>query len=892
MLVRFNTCAVVIFHRDVIHGPLDRFSAATFLWEIFAFLVGTSYFFSKIFFKTMSAERKTQPDQPSIAYYAFDDTNGDGSPRITFMDGSTFYYIVDYEAIRKFKSRITNPGTPFLIEDARHEASLMSWERYCTSVSLPSKKNDEKSPELLFHIQTPLGTNKRTSNFILTLDTKKHRGPFTLTFPKFAFPSYLWQAQQAVISFSWKQLNRFTRDLYPQIISNSMQITNEEGDPTFTSFREIEQEVLEALVNAHDCQLLCGGRISKGSPPLKCLHLSDQECALHKFNKDSTFVNLVQILTHKYDGNNEMLNKIAKYFGQANSYAGAATHSKTKVLLLPDLNKDFSLFNAEEFADSLLATASSRVALWIITTAAPATNEVNASLLNSNKLNPVLTSELILHVPKIMLHPHPAASTYNNPSDDVHLIAYDRMAERADASKSLLMDFHVVPLSGIAPPEHMYDTNPNDRFLVDFCGPPTVLRKKDVLKRIARTGKFFFSHDNRSPRKNRLHWYVADFPSKDALDAFLEFCNAGNESRIFAMARNSLMHGNISIVRAAKGDPDPVAHQIRLKRLLGLENSCVFPLSNLATAIQVSAEVATQLPGILDSFNKLLGDTYFISCVTGSTSTGLSLTDLLPKRQDRYDNSQGASRDRNPIRRATWFRVDDELDFCNEKILHFCQSMNATNPSRAWTSNGHTSIVFQWEPKDPNVQRPPPFQYGKYVLSFSEYHFDQENITPITPHHDNDSLRRIFGLAEDQLTEDPDDEVNISDIQMDVINRVRENFKVLEPIAFEADAHADEALADAESAMQTQPDHDESKVPPPDDSGPEDGEASDGDSVETDQPETEGKKPDRKDPTKEAKSDNEGWSKPKKRKKSTKIVASSGPPGGDLAKPKEPDKTP
>ena len=218
--------------------------------------------------------------------------------------------------------------------------------------------------------------------------------------------------------------------------------------------------------------------------------------------------------------------------------------------------------------------------------------------------------------------------------------------------------------------------------------------------------------------------------------------------------------------------------------------------------------------------------------------------------------------------------------------------MNATNPSRAWTSNGHTSIVFQWAPNDPNVQRPPPFQYGKYTLSFSEYHFDQENITPITPHHDNDSLRRIFGLAEDQHMEDPDDEVNISDIQMDVINRVRESFKVLEPIVFEADAHADEALADAEIAMQTQPDHDESKVPPPDDSGSEEGEASDGDSVETDQPETEGKKPDRKDSPKKAKSDNEGWSKPKKRKKRTKIVASSGPPGGDLAKPKEPDKTP
>ncbi len=42
-----------------------------------------------------------------------------------------------------------------------------------------------------------------------------------------------------------------------------------------------------------------------------------------------------------------MLNKVVKYFGQANTFADVASQSKTKVLLHPDLNKDFSLFNDE-----------------------------------------------------------------------------------------------------------------------------------------------------------------------------------------------------------------------------------------------------------------------------------------------------------------------------------------------------------------------------------------------------------------------------------------------------------------------------------------------------------------------------------------------------------------
>ena len=895
----------------------------------------------------------SEPSRLTIAYYISERSAPDGSPMYTFTDGDLYYRLLDHDAQRKFKQMDAQIGTPFAIKDPQPLPDGLDFERIFTSFALPNRDEDKFAPVLRYHVE-PIRTG-RDKRITYQLAYYGERFGFSLTFPAFTFPKYLVSAEYTLVSFKWKRVSHPTRQprIYPRVNEGTMQVAHKDGTPKFSSSSTLAQSTINALALAHDAKLVCGGILTEdGSPEAKMsfLHLSDQDLASNNVGSTTALPKLVEILTSKYQTRPAMLRKIEKYFtsGSTGSYADATSRSKTKVILIPDLNKDFATFTAEDFASSLVD--SGHITPWIVTFALPSTTTENFARLNSSKLNPTNTSEIILHTPTVNVFSRGGSST------EVFLLAYRR--GKADASESLLMPNSIVPLPGVSPPDTAYDTNPDDRWIVDFAATARTIDRYEVLSKVARTGKFFFALDNRGPRTSRMFRYVADFATEAAMLAFIGFCNA--RPNLFCLPRKQLAHGKPAIIRSYRGLNDPNEHLNAIRRLFDIQNCDLFPISNLSTAVLLPEGTADVLPAILAELNNTLRSTEYIACLVGDEPT-----DLSPKKrlQSTRRSSLSSSMSDSDASQAApvWYEIKGKADFDNPFIFRMCQQYGFSTPCRAWSNTGRTAIIFQ-RPHDPHNPRfvngePPPkeaFTHSGQIVEVVRCDIgDMDHVTAIS--HSTTELKDIFGVSDQHESGDEREESDVGDKLLDAINRVRATFNMDATMCDDLDLdqtngdHRDTSSAGADgkldSSMSDITDQDRAKntsrdAPSADaegtlgldgtntnvhpghttaleeskrnvlqpqseaarteGTGPHD-ELYDpddlvGDSPSGDEPpERQG----RKDPPKKVKSADGSWSAvtPKKPRKKDSMMrmetdASPGPPGDVSTKPKEPDKRP
>ena len=894
----------------------------------------------------------SEPSRPTIAYYISESSAPDGSPMYTFTDGDLYYRLLDQDAQRKFKQMDAQIGTPFAIKDPQPLPDGLDFERIFTSFALPNRDEDKFAPVLRYHVE-PIRTG-RDKRITYQLAYYGERFGFSLTFPAFTFPKYLFSAEYTLLSFKWKRVSHPTRQprIYPRVNEGTMQVAHKDGTPKFSSSSTLAQSTINALALAHDAKLVCGGFLSEVDSPdakMSFLHLSDQDLASNNVGSTTALPKLVEILTSKYETKPAMLRKIEKYFtnGSTGSYADATSRSKTKVILIPDLNKDFPTFTAEDFASSLVD--SGHITPWIVTFALPSTTTENFARLNSSKLNPTNTSEIILHTPTVNVFSRGGSST------EVFLLSYRR--GKAVASESLLMPNSIVPLPGVSPPDTAYDTNPDDRWIVDFAATARTIDRYEVLSKVARTGKFFFALDNRGPRTGRMFRYVADFATEAAMLAFIGFCNA--RPNLFCLPRKQLAHGKPAIIRSYRGLNDPNEHLNAIRRLFDIQNCDLFPISNLSTAVLLPEGTADVLPAILAELNNTLRSTEYIACLVGDEPT-----DLSPKKrlQSSRRSSLSSSMSDSDASQAVpvWYEIKGKADFDNPFIFRMCQQYGFSTPCRAWSNTGRTAIIFQ-RPHDPhnprfvNGEAPPKeaFTHSGQIIEVVRCDIgEMDHVTAIS--HSATELKDIFGASDQHESGDERDESDVGDKLLDAINRVRATFNMdasmrndLDPDQTNGDLHdtssaaADEKLdssmsditdqdqgiarntsrdvpsADAEGLLdmdskansvhsgqleatalektkrsnpQPQPEAARTEGTGPHDELYDPDDPMGGSLSGDDSPERQG----RKDRPKKIKSADGSWStapkKPRKNDPVTKTVASSGPPGGGLAKPKEPDK--
>ena len=775
--------------------------ALLLLWEICDLFIGNYFVLFNI--EMDPSSKFSEPSRPIIAYYISESIAPDGSPMFTFTDGDLYYRLLDHDAQRKFKHMDAQIGTPFAIRDPQPLADGLDIERIFTSFALPNRDEDKLAPVLRYNVEpTRLGRDKRVS-YQLTYYGEKFS--FSLIFPTFTFPKYLASAEYTLLSFKWKRVAHPTRQprIYPRVNEATMQVANRDGTPKFSSSATLTQSTIKALALAHDAKLICGGFMADDEPAetkASFLHLSDQDLASNNVGSTTTLPKLVEILSSKYESKPAMMRKIEKYFAScpAGSFAEAASESrsKTKVILIPDLNKDFPTFTAEDFASSLLD--SGHIAPWIITFALPSTTTENFARLNSSKLNPTNTSEIILHTPTIKVFSRGGSST------EVFLLAYKR--GKGEAARSLLMPNSIVPLPDISPPDTAYDTNPDDRWIVDFAATARTIDRYEVLDKVARTGKFYFALDNRGPRTSRMYRYVADFATQASMQAFISFCNA--RPNLFCLPRKKLSHGTPAIIRSYRGLNDPNEHLNAIRRLFGVQNCDLFPISNLSTAVLLPDALADALPAILSEMNSKLRSTEYIACLVGDEPT-----DLSPRRRLQSSRRSNSSSDSDaPHVAPVWYEIKGKADFDNPFIFRMCQQYGFSAPCRAWSSTGRTAIVFQ-RPQDPDNpdfvdgEAPPRQVFTHSGQSVEVLRCDigeMDRVTPIS--HSAAELSEIFGAS--GLRDDSGDELDdVGDKLRDAINQVRATFNMDVPICDDAfSAGADEAR-DVPMNDDTQSDH-------------------------------------------------------------------------------------
>lgn len=733
----------------------------------------------------------SEPSRPIIAYYISESTAPDGSPMYTFTDGDLYYRLLDQDAQRKFKHMDAQIGTPFAISDPQPLTNGLDIERIFTSFALPSRDEDKLAPVLRYNVEPiRLGRDNRVS-YQLTYYGEKLS--FSLIFPAFTFPKYLASAEYTLLSFKWKRVTHPTRQprIYPRVNETTMQVAHRDGTPKFSSSATLTQSTIRALALAHDAKLVCGGLMADDEPAeskASFLHLSDQDLASNNVGSTTTLPKLVEILSSKYGSKPAMMRKIEKYFVSCSTgtFAEAASESRsrTKVILIPDLNKDFPTFTAEDFASSLVD--SGHISPWIITFALPSTTTENFARLNSSKLNPTNTSEIILHTPTIKVFSRGGSST------EVFLLAYKR--GKGDAAMSLLMPNSIVPLPDVSPPDTAYDTNPDDRWIVDFAATARTIDRYEVLDKVARTGKFHFALDNRGPRTSRMHRYVADFATQASMLAFISFCNA--RPNLFCLPRKKLAHGTPAIIRSFRGLNDPNEHLNAIRRLFDVQNCDLFPISNLSTAVLLPDGLADVLPAILTELNNKLRSTEYIACLVGDEPT-----DLSPRRRLQSSRRSNFSPDfDNPHAVPVWYEIKGKADFDNPFIFRMCQQYGFSAPCRAWSSTGRTAIVFQ-RPQDPdnpvfvNGEAPPRQVFTHSGQSVEVIRCDigeMDRVTPIS--HSSAELSEIFGAPGQR--DDSGDELNdVGDKLLDAINQVRATFNM--DVSMWDGAHHDQAKGDS-----------------------------------------------------------------------------------------------
>ena len=636
-------------------------------------------------------------------------------------------------------------GTPFVIDDKSivAESDVFQEHTYIDNLLKFLKEDEMHSPKLFFQIATCDGPKKSKDYMLTLLDPKldvKH--PFSITMPFYALPQILKVVKHARISFGSKTAG-FRRKTYPTIAQ--FITTDSIGTPTYISDRAITHDVLANLLLVFDARLIIG---APHHPSIDFLHLSDQIIAHRRFGVDLGADALGSALRDVYSGNERLLSKVNKYFSpdaRSGTYAERLVDgldaTRTKVILIPDLNPAFRMREAEAVAKNLFD--SGLFYPWIITPASQRTTEFNFSELNSCKANPSTTSEIKLLKPPINLGQFCGAAnaSYNHSktSNMVHLMAYDYNPTDANTSLSTHLPFSIAefPQSNPVNDRHAsgYDTDPGTRFIVDFAVTRARLRTSKILDKLAKTCKFWPSPEL-TFRLNRHLRYTVDFSTEKAMQAFLNFCD--NTSGHFAYPRNEVLtYACTSVpyfIRAAKGEKDPDSFMLVLQALFNLKNSEMFPVGNMTAAIRLPGNVNAS--EALRSVNKELRQDYFLSAFT----PGKDLIDLT--RQRPYRPTHYFRRPRGqpePDSHSAWYALNGGEDYSNlTAIESVCRHINASNVHRAWSLTSGTSIIF-------NLSTPiSAFEYGGRNFTVSPFVLGSElTISQVTFEPDFDKIFEV-----------------------------------------------------------------------------------------------------------------------------------------------------
>ena len=725
-------------------------------------------------------EKSLLPDTmnsvPNIAYFVHlaHELSEDGETRsfdhLVFFNGHTKYVLSKsrFQDLNICNLADLEGGTPFVIDDKDINPDADVYQDHTRiSTLLKFFKDDEKhSPKLFFQI-SPSNGPKQTKDYTLTMLERsldvKH--PFTITVPFYALPQTLKLVKFARISFGSKVAG-VRRKTYPTIAQ--FVTTDHQGAPTYVSERALAPDVLAGLMLHFDARLLIG---APNRSDTNYLHLSDQVIAHKRIGVDFDVATLGATLLDIYQTNERLLSKVNKYFSPPTGTYAERTEAgldatRTKVILVPDLNPAFRMREAEAIAKTLFD--SGRFYPWIITPASQRTTEFSFSALNSPKVNPGSASEIVLIKPPVNLGQINADSSYNysKTSNVVNLMAYDYNPVDASSSLSTYLPWSVEEItltSKAAPDPSGYDTDPGTRFIVDFAVSRPRLRTSRILDKLAKTSKFWPSPEL-SFRLNRHLRYTIDFPTVVAMRAFLNFCD--NTSGHFAYPRNGVLTSSPTsvpyFIRAAKGESDPDSFLRVLQAIFNLKNSEMFPVGNLTAVISLPARV--DLAVALRAVNAELEQDYFLSAFT----PGKALIDLMRQRPSRpayqsYRPRGATQRYELPSSHTTWFALNEGEDYSNASAIErVCKHIKATNVHRAWSLTSGTSIIF-------NLSKPlSTFEYGGRNFTVSPFVLGADmTVSQVTFEPDFD---KIFEVDSDDGT---------ATMGLDVFDRQLQNVRLL-----------------------------------------------------------------------------------------------------------------
>ena len=743
--------------------------------------------------------------------------------------------------------------------------------------------------------------------------------PFVVTMPFYTLPHTLKVVNFARISFGSKTAG-FRRKTYPTIARHVS--ANQQGTPTYVSERALSVDVLSGLMNHFDARLLIG---APHLPDIKFLHLSDQVIAQKRLGSEMSIATLGNTLFDVYEDNERLLSKAKKYFSPATgSYAEMAAPmldeagSKTKVILIPDFNSAFRMREAEAVAKTLFD--SGRYFPWIVTTTSQRTTCVNFSALNSSKVNPATSSEIVLFVPPINLG-HFISDTsfsFSKSTNLVHIMAYDYNPTDADVGTSICIPSHTEEIPNVVQPvQSGYDTDPGTRFVVDFAVTRQSLRTSKILDKLAKSCKFWPSPEL-TFRQNRHLRFTLDFSSEKAMMAFLNFCD--NTKGHFAYPRNEVPTAaptsTAHFIRVGKGENDPDAFLLVLQTLFNIKNSEMFPVGNLTAVIHLPGNI--DLPKSLRAANAELDQDYFLS----TYAPGGHIVDLRRKLSSRERvnyRPQTRSQSFTPEPDLAWFSVNGGDDFSNHLVIaQMAKHIKADNVSRAWSLANGSSIIFTL----PVNSVGGTFEHGGRSFSVSPFTLGSDLIvSPVSLEPDFDKIFELDSNNDAALDDDLHHKLISmrhlrTNLGLDALSAAHDAGNLDELMVDPAQVAAGPGgLLDAGSPwsgspggaeeMQVQPDVRLSQPkglvedPSPDNSGTEEGEASEaneGDDLTSEDPRAVPKGSPSKKPKKDS------WTtvrkkKPKKKKvkdptAKIPVATKSGSPGDDIAKPKDPGKPP
>jgi hypothetical protein len=633
------------------------------------------------------------------AYYLKIHHLDNGKMTLLFTNG-IHQFLVDERHIKP-NYRELEAGTPHILsglnigDENLHDTMKTYW---ATNYELPPARDANKSFGSLRFYVAPLAFSQ--SRYEFTLAGSYGFGSTTIIFPEGVIPANVLNGPfsngSAHISLGLGyRSGKTTRNptstkIYPKIITSTVEFLDEKGKPlpaAESDYAYKDADIID-IATKLEAHAVWGGRAlsAEWDGELSFLHLTDQGISN---NRDGQLTDFLKMLKPDETADDTLKSLFSRRFERYDE-----SRSKTKILMLPDLHQGFTTIMAENLAQA--AVSSGRFDVWIVTVAHPATTPANASALNSGLVSPSLTSQAVLLSPEFK-RAQRTKSTHWMGGDSgfvfkdtslVRLMAYQIDPPRAKIASSLLVPFTEVKINE-SRIEEGYDTDLEDKFVVELSATPYALRQHDILERVNVAGGYKKIRWG-TTRANRHQRYSVYFSYSEMADRFLEFCSKQVGHGLYALQRKVLTKAQC-VVRVGRGDGDPDKFLKVLQSLLNLDRDKIYALSNLTALIDLPLGV--DIVKTLKGLNSQLKTDYFLSVTVGDT-----VHDLV-KRQVKESPRFIPKENQNFPRpgHLFYYRVLDGLtDLSNAHILKIQKGMNAQSAGRV-DHLGCSTAIFAFD---------------------------------------------------------------------------------------------------------------------------------------------------------------------------------------------------